>query len=126
MNEEFSPAAMIREARERLGLDPHSVATAAGLSDHWYFAVESYDDEVTSNISLRQLGIIARRLSLDPLAILEESPHPAADQRTLPELVALADREMRRRDQTISTFGNSVGWEMAGVFANPTKFKDYT
>ncbi len=126
MNERFSPAATIREARERLGLDPHSVAVAAGLNDHWYFDVESYDSDVTSNISLSQLGLIARRLSLDPLAIFEQSPPPVEHQRTLVELLTLADGEMRRRDETVDTFGDTVGWEMAPVLADPDKFRQYT
>jgi len=63
-----SPSERIREARERLSLDPSDVAAAAGLNDDWYVDVEQSDNEVRGNISLDQLAIggVHRNLLADP------------------------------------------------------------
>lgn len=122
-----SPSLRIREARERLGLWPGHVADQAGLNDNWYFDVEHFDDEVTSNISLNQLVIIARALNLTPLEILEGPGYPAPSRRLpLAEVAARASQRMAADGLSVEAYSDRVGWEMALVFARPDHIRTYT
>ena len=125
-NDQLSPSRVIRDAREREGIDEHSVAEAAGLNDNWYLDVESYGEEVTSNISLAQLGIIARMLRLSPFEILEQTPQPPMQHRSLSDLVIRARQLIDETGESIDAFSERVGWEMAPVFANPRRMQQYT
>jgi transcriptional regulator with XRE-family HTH domain len=122
-----SSAERIREARERAGIDADAVASAAGLNPNWYFDVESYDAEVTSNISLDQLIIITHVVGLTPLGALEGPAAQAPAPRiSLTELVETARRQMIAAGETVEQYSTRVGWEMAPLFANPAYLRNYT
>ena len=122
-----SPSERIREARERLGLEPSEVAAAAGLNYDAYFDVEHCDDEATSNISLDQLIVIGRLIGLTPLGILEGSGFPAPARRvSLAELAGRAAERMAGEGMSAYEYGERVGWEMAPVFTDPETIRTYT
>ncbi|MEO8621271.1 MAG: hypothetical protein ABI625_09420 [bacterium] len=122
-----SSAERIREARERAGIEPDAVAAAAGLNSDWYFDVESYDAEVTSNISLDQLIIITQAVGLTPLGALEGPGAQPPEQRvSLSALVEHARLQMLESAQTIEEYSERVGWELAPVFADPAYLRKYT
>jgi len=122
-----SPAHRIREARERLGLWPGVVADAAGLNHNWYFDVEHFDHEVTGNITLDQLIIIARTLGLTPLAVLEGPEFPPPLRRvSLEALAKQAEGRMLEQGLSVADFSQRVGWEIAPVFADPQHVRTYT
>jgi len=122
-----SPGERIQEARERAGLTAQEVASAAGLSVNWYLDVEHDDGEVTSNLSLAHLGIIARTLGLSPLEIIEPASTPLpGPSLLLSELAARAQAKMKAENLSVEDYSECVGWEMAPVFANPAHLREYT
>jgi hypothetical protein len=122
-----SPSTRIREARERLGLGASEVSDPAGLNDDWYFDVEHFDHEVTGNVTLDQLIVVARRLRLTPLGILEGPEFPPPPRRlSLEELAKRAEERMLAQGLSVADFSQRVGWEMAPVFADPQHVRTYT
>ena len=64
----------IRKAREEIGLTAEQVAQRLSLSVAWYHDLESYSDEVFSNISLAHLQLLAGIIRIEPRHIANTSP----------------------------------------------------
>lgn len=112
-----TPADRIRAAREHSGLTMAEVAAAAGLNDDWYHDVEWDATEAADNLSLRQLGVIARRMGLEPLFVLEGEAEPPAP-RPLSDLADAVRRESERRGLSAAEVAEWIGWDVPGVQEN--------
>ena len=56
---------LLREAREKAGKSVDEMASLLGISRAWYFDLESYDEEITDTLSLRQLLVLSKALGID-------------------------------------------------------------
>jgi DNA-binding XRE family transcriptional regulator len=111
----------LRAAREAAGMDPGELAAALDVSYESYLDIESYDDEITSCVSLRDLGTLADVLELDLRRLF------GADDDTVVTLADLAAGIRARLDETpLEQFENEVGWELADALADPAAFAEFT
>ena len=65
----MTPNERLRSAREARGLSEDDVAEAAALPVTWYRDLELFEDELTDNVSLVHLQIIAGTLGASPAEI---------------------------------------------------------
>ena len=63
----------IKSLREKAGLTPNAVAERLGINSSWYWDLEAYDDEVTDTLTLNQIFILARMLSVTARDLLSEN-----------------------------------------------------
>jgi hypothetical protein len=102
-------------------MDPGELAAALDVSYESYLDIESYDDEITSCVSLRDLGTLADVLELDLRRLF------GADDDTVVTLADLAAGIRARLDETpLEQFENEVGWELADALADPAAFAEFT
>jgi len=91
-----------------------------GLNPPWYYDLEAYPIEITGNISLRVLAVIARTLGTTTLQLLEGADtlrpeHP----RSASELADLLRARIAADGQTADDYGDRIGWAVAPVLAIP-------
>lgn len=105
-------AEAIRHARESKGLSDVEVAARSGLTIHEYGDVESYDDEASSVLTLKQLRSLCSVLGLDLYALfsLEEpsSDHNRLDFRERHKVIAQRRKEIGLTQEQL---GDRVGFE---------------
>jgi hypothetical protein len=108
---------IIREARERLGIDQWDAADYVGINVAWYFDLEGIDDELTMTISLAEFSRLCGLLHLIPFEVLGgEMP----TQRIGPnELCAGILDYCGRHDWSTDDFGEHVGWDVESFMAAP-------
>jgi transcriptional regulator with XRE-family HTH domain len=117
----FPPAAhRILRAREALALTQDDVASRWGEQASMYWDLELYDDEVFTNISVRQLQRLAAVLGTSVNALLfgEEA---ASNFPSAPYVDVVARLRVRMADDAISLeqLGDRIGWEIRPLFTDP-------
>jgi hypothetical protein len=101
-------------------MDPGELAAALDVSYESYVDIESYDDEITSGVSFRDLSTLADVLELDLRRLF------GADA-TVVTFAELAAAVRARLDETpLEQLENEVGWELADAVADPAAFAEFT
>ena len=113
-------AARVRAAREAAGKDPAELAAALQMTYESYRDIESYDDEITSVVSFRDVVALGRLVRLDLRRLF------GADDKvvTFEELVAAI--RARLDETSLEQLEDEVGWELAGAVSDPATFADFT
>jgi len=112
-------AETIRAAREATGKDPGELAAALDMSYESYRDIEWHDDEITSVVSYREAVTLAGLLELD----LRHMFGADATVVTFTDLAAAL--RVRLRETPLEQLENELGWELAGVLADPTTFAEF-
>ena len=117
----------IRKAREEIGLTAEQVAQRLSLSVAWYHDLESYSDEVFSNISLAHLQLLAGIIRIEPRHILlgEQTPAP----RVSGQFQDVSDglkRKMIARGIDSETLSEQVGWNVREVLIDSQELWNFT
>src|SRR5882757_3998694 len=103
-----NPRFLFREARERMGLSVHEVATRCGVGDSCIWDIEECDDELESCYSPIQIQKFCQALGIRPIELfgaeISESAVSAID------LVQRIQEECRSRNVTLEQFEDAVGW----------------
>jgi ribosomal-protein-alanine N-acetyltransferase len=121
-----SPSENLRLARERAGLEPEQVANATGLNKPWIYCLESHDDEVVGNISIRVLAVLAGTVGTTPLALIDGSLAATVVHRRSPEaLAALIERRIELEGLTAEHWGERIGWDISPFLADPQHLWEY-
>jgi transcriptional regulator with XRE-family HTH domain len=105
----------IKGLRERVGKSPDEVASLVGLSDMAYFDLESYEDELRTVLSLRQVKRLAAALGVATSALFVDDATPPNRSISHDELVTLVHRHLAT-GVSRETFEEEVGWELDSLF----------
>lgn len=110
----------IELTRKRLGISSEATATFVGISPHHLWDLESYDDEVTTTISLAQFSRLCGVLHLHPHELLGQEPplrhiNPS-------ELRGYVLEECQRHRWSVEEFGEQAGWDVQGLIDKPDAF----
>jgi hypothetical protein len=99
----------VREAAERLGIQPAQLDLLLGRERGWSWDLYAYEEEVATCISLAALRDIARALRVHPAHLLGED---AALPSLMPfgQLHSLLERHIEATNASIAAFGDEVGW----------------
>jgi transcriptional regulator with XRE-family HTH domain len=113
-------AETIRAAREAVGKDLRELAAALDMSFESYRDIESYDDEITSVVSYRDVVTLADILELDLRRMF------GADDTVLTFADLAAALQARLREAPLEQLEDELGWELAGALADPATFADFS
>ncbi len=123
---------LISSAREKLGLTQAEVARQCGLNSNEYRDIESYKEEILTNVSLAKMKDICSVLKLDIsslLATLDLKDQLASDvpshDRALPRHL-LIKKYREKRSASQSDVADAIGYEDEAVRLGETdeKFLD--
>jgi transcriptional regulator with XRE-family HTH domain len=114
---------VLKHLRESSSLSPEQLAAAAGLNLEWYYDLETYDDELTSNVSLGSIARVAKALGVRPSALYggEESKGIVS----LEKLALLVRDHVQRSGKSIGEFETKIGWSVSAALADPEKFREF-
>jgi hypothetical protein len=113
-------AARVQAAREVSGKKPAELAAELHMSYESYRDIESYDDEITSVLSFRDVVALGRLVRLDLRRLF------GADDKIV-TFEELAEAIRARLDKTpLEQLEDEVGWELAGAVSDPAAFSDFT
>ena len=113
-------AKRIKDARLKAGLSSLSAAKKMELSIAAYDDLEEEDDEAFMSISLNQLRILAKSLSLKPLQLVQENEFETIEKNTtVQELVNCIKENINKNSETVEEFSNRVGWDVSTALDNP-------
>jgi hypothetical protein len=113
-------AEAVRVAREATGKDPGELAAALDMSYESYVDIESYDDEITSVVSFRDVVTLADLVELDLRRLF------GADD-TVVTFAELGAAVCSRLGETpLEQLENEVGWELADVVSDPAAFAEFS
>jgi hypothetical protein len=110
----------MRAAREAAGKDPGELAVALDVSYESYLDIESYDDEITSAVSFRNLVTLAFLVELDLRRLFGADDNVV----TFGELAAAV--RTRLGETPLEQLEDELGWELAGALADPTTFAEFS
>jgi hypothetical protein len=119
-DEDGGYAAAVRAARQAAGKDPGELAAALNVSYESYRDIESYDDEITTSISFREMVILPELLDLDLRRMFE-----AGDTVLTFSDIAVAVRS-RLAETPLEQLENEVGWELADALDDPSAFAEFS
>jgi transcriptional regulator with XRE-family HTH domain len=107
-------AKRIRHARELSGKSAEEMASLLEVSNASYRDLESFDEEVLTCLSLRQVDRLCRALGISSLELLSEDrlQTEPGDRISLREVVRQIGDYMRERQMTIEEFEEKAGWEI--------------
>jgi hypothetical protein len=110
----------VQAARKASGRNPRELAAALGMSFESYRDIESYDDEITSVVSFRDVVTLGGLVALDLRRMF------GADDTvvTFDELAAAL--RLRLRETPLEQLEHELGWGLAGALADPAAFADFS
>lgn len=125
--EEQLASERIRKAREKLGLSAEQVAEGLSLPVAWYRDLESYPDEVISNISLAHLQLLGGILGIDPRHILLGEKVSAPKERgNFQDVSTGLNRIMIEKGLDPDRLGEQVGWDVREVLIDSQELWNFT
>ncbi len=113
-------AEAVRAAREAAGKDPGELAAALEMSYESYRDIETYDDEITSVVSFRDVITLAELLELDLRRLFGTDDTVT----TFAELAAAV--RARLADTPLEQLENELGWELADAISDPAAFAEFS
>jgi transcriptional regulator with XRE-family HTH domain len=112
-------AEKIRACRVRAGKSAQQVASELGLNDAWYRDLESYDDELTSTLTIFQALQLASLLDVRLEDLLTENA--PCSRIALLDLPSMVKGHIAREGMSIEEFESRVGWELQEFLQSPVK-----
>ena len=113
-------AEKVRACRVRAGKSAQQVASELGLNDAWYRDLESYDDELTSTLTIFQALQLASLLGVRLEDLLTEHV-PSSCRIALMDLPSMVKGHIAREGISIEEFESRVGWELQEFLQAPVK-----
>jgi transcriptional regulator with XRE-family HTH domain len=105
-------------AREAAGVDPGEAAAALGISFESYADLESYDDEILTAVSYREVVALSDLLGFD----LQSFFGGSGRHRRFDELSE--ELRVRLAEQPLADLEEEVGWELGAQLETPERFAD--
>jgi transcriptional regulator with XRE-family HTH domain len=117
-------AKKIEDARKRAGKSVNEMAHILGISVPAYYDLETYDDEITGSLSLKNVALLLATLGVDPEDFfdiaLEKEP-----------VISKGDLVERIKDYvslykiSLSEFDERAGWEVEKIVEDPSRIVEY-
>ena len=117
-------AKQLRAAREKAGKTIDEMAQLLNISVASYYDLESYADEVTTCLSLRQAAQLFRVLGIDPQEFFERSSLET-EIVTLDGLFERINNYLTTHQITVSDLEDEVGWEIEPLLKEHSKLLEY-
>lgn len=115
-------AAAVQAAREAAGKEPGELAAALGISYEAYRDIETYDDEITSVVSFRDVVRLAELVALDVRRLFG-----AGADDTVVTFAELATAVRGRvAESTLEKVEDQLGWELAAPLSDPAAFSEFS
>lgn len=112
----------IKELRLARGLTPESLASSIGISLAEYRDLEQHPYELHTGASVKSLAQLARLLGVKPSTFYEGT---ASATLSLDELARRIATHLQQTKESMARLEESVGWELAGALATPSRFLDF-
>lgn len=111
--------AATRAARQ---LSLADVARHLGIHDQGAYDLETYDDDLPTTLSLRQVRDLGELLALSPRRLVCGDELPHASFLVSPEAVVAAIRaHVAANRVTIEEFSRTVGWDVESAMGDPNR-----
>lgn len=116
---EPNTADRIKEARIKVGLTTEYVADKMKLNIEAYDDLESYSDEAFMSISLKELKILSKLLSVQPIDLVVNEPQKFNETRiTVEILIERIKNSIIENSETVDEFCDRAGWDITSVLNN--------
>lgn len=113
-------AAQLRNYRVRAGKSRAEVVEHLGLNDAWYDDLETYDEELTSTLTLFQTMQLASFLGLG-LRELVGGPEAPNEVLSILDLPSRIRSHIEQKGISIDQFEDEVGWDIRDFLESPLK-----
>lgn len=114
---------LIRNARLRAHLTENRLADRIGVSVAVYGDLESYEAELFTTLSLRQVVSLCRHLGLSPRFTVAANA-PAGTAITAAEVATALEARILERRRSVEAVEEEAGWAVAPVLENPESLWD--
>ncbi|MFT5397186.1 MAG: transcriptional regulator with XRE-family HTH domain [Gammaproteobacteria bacterium] len=116
---EPNTADRIKEARIKIGLTAKYVADKMKLNIEAYDDLESYSDEAFMCVSLKQLKILSKLLSVRLIDLVVNEPQKINETRiTVEILVERIKNSIIENSETVGEFNERAGWDITSALNN--------
>lgn len=113
---------LLKKFRESSPLSPEQLAAVGELDLASYYDRETYDDELTCNISLDSIARLARALGLKPSAIYGGQSTGVV---SLEQLALLLRERFARSGRSLDDFETELGGGVEGALDDPEEFRTF-
>jgi len=111
-------AERIRSLRARAEKSTQEVATAIGLNEAEYRDLESYDDELSSTLTLFQASLLASQLGVRLQDLVEENAS-YSEKVDLKDLPGVIERYLADQGLDSGDLETLISWEIQGFLHSP-------
>jgi len=118
-------ARRVEQARKAAGLTEAEAAALIGVSQAAYCDLESYDDEMETCLSLREVRAVGSILGADPVWLLTGRPSPPVHPLPLFDVVASIRAYLAERRLPVSEFEDLTGWGVSEALEKPAAAWDW-
>ena len=116
----------LKAARAKAGLSAEVVGAHVGLGANWYWDLEAYDSELTSNVSLAHLSVLCDVLGTSPQDLILGAGSPPVGTISFTELGTALNERMRQLGLTADELGQQVGWNVKDVVVDSEELWNFT
>jgi transcriptional regulator with XRE-family HTH domain len=113
-------ALRLKQAREKTGMSPAEVSTAAGIHTPAYYDLESSTD-LTNACTLDDIARISHVLGIRPDALFASTGRQASHTVPLRSVIEAIANYCTGRGLTVAAFGVETGWDMTNVMDSPAQ-----
>nr|BAJ06882.1 hypothetical protein [uncultured bacterium] len=101
-------------------LEAKDVAERIGINENWYRDVESYHDEFTTNISIKQAVELTKILETSVLALLSENNKNSKANNINPKEIIEGIKQFQEKSKiSLEELENKIGWEIEPIYNDP-------
>ena len=118
VDDRLPPHELIRKRRERLGLSPDEMAAILEMTPEAYHDVESFPDEITRTVALRQFFVLGEALKLTTREFFPEPPVSGTALTFAGLRQKLADH-LAKKQMPIERLEKEIGWNLQDFFKDP-------
>ncbi len=101
------------------------IARLTGLGTARYCDLESFDEELTTNASLKRINDICKVLHISPRALFTVEPSQAGASVTLEEIPGRIKEKLAKERTSIQEFEERVGYSIVESLDNSTLIWDW-
>lgn len=112
-------------AREKANKTVSEMAAFLNISTEAYYDLESYDDEITGCLSLRQVAMLFNALNIDPKKFFDAAAQQQLKPISLEEFGEMVKRYISHHKMTSGEFEDRVGWEIQRQIEDTSRFLEY-
>jgi len=121
---------LLRQRRLAKHLDEAELAEELGISVHWYLDLERDSEELLSNLSLRSLFLLMRRLDIPVSELFPELRYQSikGEPRTplgFKELHSILFAHIGANNLTLDRFGDQIGWGLESFLSDAESAMDW-